>query len=92
MATTNATKLTLQQISDFEKNITDQRARLESIEKEMNRILNGGFLWDDPVAQDFRRQYDEGLQPLHKTLVPAMHAYQNFLSGLRQKTQPYTQI
>lgn len=80
------TVLTAEMLSQFEQNIGQQKSRLDQIEKEMNKLLNGGFLWDDPIAQGFRASYAQHFEPLRAKLFPAMERYQVFLKELHRKT------
>jgi len=85
------TQLTVQLINQFEQNLKEQRAQFDRTESSMNQTLKGGFLWDDPIAQNFRRRYDDEMAPLRSELLPAMERYENFLRVLADKTRAYEQ-
>jgi len=85
------TELTADLLFGFEKNIKNESDRFRSIEKEMNNLLHGGFLFDDPVAHRFRARYTEGLKPLHAKLLPAMEKYQVYLHRLGEDAIEWAQ-
>jgi hypothetical protein len=83
------TVLTAALISEFEKNIGRQRNELDQIEKRMNDLLHGGFLWEDPIAVNFRQSYNRNFEPLRKELFPAMERYMVYLNELLAKTKEW---
>ena len=85
------TQLTAQLLRNFEGQLKEQVSLFDAIEREMNNLLNGGFLWDDPIAQRFRAKYAEGMEPLRNKLFPAMEAYQRYLNASATKAEAYTQ-
>jgi hypothetical protein len=85
------TQMTADLLRQFENKMGEQVQRFDSIERNMNNLLNGGFLWDDLPAQRFRAKYAEGMQPLRSKLFPAMQAYQQFLYESVKKAEEYTQ-
>jgi hypothetical protein len=85
------TQVTAELLRNFEQQLKEQSNRLGSIENNMNKLLNGGFLFDDPVAQRFRAQYTERMEPLRTKLLPAMEKYQNFLRIAAEKAERYSQ-
>lgn len=87
----NRTQLTVAEITNFQGKLKTQRDQFDTIEKEMNRILHGGFLWEDLIAQKFRQKYENGLQRLRSELLPAIERYEQFLQGLAERTRIYEQ-
>jgi len=85
------TQVTAELLQQFENKIGEQVQRFDSIERNMNNLLNGGFLFDDPVAHRFRARYAEGMQPLRSKLFPAMQTYQQFLNVSADKARRYSQ-
>jgi len=85
------TQLTAELLAKFEKVLNEQAKRFYTIEYNMNKLLNGGFLWDDPTAQRFRTRYSEGMEPLKTKLLPAMEKYQEFLFSSAEKAGAYTE-
>ena len=85
------TQMTADLLQQFENKMGEQLQRFDSIERNMNQLLNGGFLWNDPIAQRFRARYAEGMQPLRSKLFPAMQAYQKFLNVSAAKARAYSQ-
>jgi len=85
------TQMTAGLLRQFETKMGEQVQRFDSIERNMNNLLNGGFLFDDPVAQRFRARYAEEMQPLRSKLFPAMQNYQNFLNVSAGKAERYSQ-
>jgi len=85
------TQLTAALLARFEKLLNEQARRFYTIEYNMNNLLNGGFLFDDPVAQRFRASYAEGMETLKTKLLPAMEKYQTFLFSLAEKAGAYTE-
>ena len=77
-----ATVVTADQLAQFAQNIGQQRGTLDQIEKEMSKLLNGGFLWNDLTAQTFRASYERNFAPLRSKLFPAMERYQTYLKEL----------
>jgi hypothetical protein len=85
------TQLTAQLLSQFEQQLREQADRFDGIEREMNNLLNGGFLWDDPIAQRFRATYAERMEPLRSKLLPAIEKYQQYLRVSAEKASTYSQ-
>jgi hypothetical protein len=85
------TQLTAQLLQQFEQDLKNQAERFDSIERQMNNLLNRGFLWDDPVAQRFRIRYAEQMEPLRSKLLPAMDKYQQYLRVSAEKATTYSQ-
>jgi uncharacterized membrane-anchored protein YhcB (DUF1043 family) len=86
------TEVTAQLLRNFERQLKEQASRFDSIERNMDNLLNkGGFLFDDPVAHRFRALYAEKMNPLRSKLLPAMDKYQNYLRVLAEKTEKFTQ-
>ena len=83
------TLLTVALLKAFAQKLKDETERFQSIKSTMDNQLKSGFLWDDPVAQRFRAQYEEGLQPIEKKLVPAMAKYYQYLNELVMHTEEY---
>jgi hypothetical protein len=85
------TQLTAQLLQQFEQDLKNQAERFDGIERQMNNLLNGGFLWEDPVAQRFRTRYTEQMEPLRSKLLPAMEKYQQYLHVSADKATTYSQ-
>jgi hypothetical protein len=85
------TQLTVELLRNFEQQLKEQAGRIDSIERNMNNLLNGGFLWNDPVARSFRASYAEKMEPLRSKLFPAMEKYQNYLRVSAEKATVYSQ-
>ena len=85
----NQTKLTADKMSEFENALNKQRQNFENTKRDMDRNLNSGFLWEDPVAQQFKSDYAEGLKPLEAKLLPAIEGYERFLNKLAEKTREF---
>ena len=73
------TQVTIGLLEQFEQSIKNEADRFKSVRQSMDQSLDG-FLWDDPVAHRFKARYQEGLEPLKTTLLPALEQYQQYLN------------
>lgn len=82
------TVLTVALLRDFAQKIRDEMVRFEKIKSAMDtQLINGGFIWEDPVAHEFKVKYQEGLEPIKKKLIPAMDNYQQYLAELARRVE-----
>ena len=73
------TQLTIELLQRFEQDIRNEADRFKSVRQNMDQSLDG-FLWDDPVAHNFKARYNEGLEPLNTKLLPALEQYQQYIA------------
>ena len=86
------TTITTELLREFAQKLTTERERFDKITQSMNVELFSKLLWDDPVAQKFKAQYEEGLAPVKKKLLPALDKYQLFLKELARRTEVYAEV
>lgn len=72
------TKVTAALLREFSQTLQTESDRFQQIKKSMDERLES-FLWDDPIAIRFKGQYREELEPIEKTLLPAMEKYKQHL-------------
>jgi hypothetical protein len=84
------TQLTAGLLRQFEQDLRNQANRFDTIERQMNSLLNS-ILWNDPVAQRFKTRYAEQIEPLRSKLLPAMEKYQQYLKVSADKAEAYAQ-
>lgn len=82
-------KVSLPSLSSLALRLQNSSVSLFSVKTAMDESL-ASFIWDDPVAINFKNEYQEKLKPVENKLIPALDNYVQYIQTLIGTVSEYS--